>query len=122
MAAKKSSSEGVLSRVSSTISESPIVYRGKRAASDAGFVAKKLLKSTEVIASKPNFSGTDPTELNLSRNNMKENTNWYEVFSFHLYNEFVILKRCSLGFILSPLLLYLMHSITAMGFNHCKQV
>ncbi|XP_076890776.1 mitochondrial import receptor subunit TOM9-2-like [Bidens hawaiensis] len=43
MAAKN---EGVLSRVSSTISDSPIVYKGKRVASDAGFVAKKLLKST----------------------------------------------------------------------------
>ncbi|CAK9149970.1 unnamed protein product [Ilex paraguariensis] len=38
--------EGILYRVSSTISQSPIIYRGKRAASDAGFVAKKLLKST----------------------------------------------------------------------------
>ncbi|KAF5780038.1 putative mitochondrial import receptor subunit Tom22 [Helianthus annuus] len=46
MAAKRSSNEGVLSRVSSSISESPIVYKGKRVASDAGFVAKKLLKST----------------------------------------------------------------------------
>ncbi|KAI3721763.1 hypothetical protein L2E82_32781 [Cichorium intybus] len=44
--AAKSSSEGVLSRISSTVSESPIVYKGKRAASDAGFVVKKLLKST----------------------------------------------------------------------------
>ncbi|CAN4102057.1 unnamed protein product [Withania somnifera] len=34
--------DGILSRVSS----SPIVYQGKRAASDAAFVAKKLLKST----------------------------------------------------------------------------
>ncbi|XP_052187249.1 mitochondrial import receptor subunit TOM9-2-like [Diospyros lotus] len=39
-------SDGILSRVSAKISQSPIVYRGKRAASDAGFVAKKLLKST----------------------------------------------------------------------------
>ncbi|CAH1438165.1 unnamed protein product [Lactuca virosa] len=46
MAAKKPNSEGVLSRVSSTVSESPIVYKGKRAASDAGFVVKKLLRST----------------------------------------------------------------------------
>ncbi|KAI3748505.1 hypothetical protein L6452_11617 [Arctium lappa] len=46
MAAKKSSSEGVLSRISSTVSESTVVYRGKQAASDAGFVVKKLLKST----------------------------------------------------------------------------
>ncbi|KAL6968144.1 Mitochondrial import receptor subunit TOM9-2 [Sarracenia purpurea var. burkii] len=42
----KGRSEGVLSRVSSTISQSPIVFQGKRAASDAAFVAKKLLKST----------------------------------------------------------------------------
>ena len=42
MAAKKPSNEGILSR----ISESPIVYKGKRAASDAGFVLKKLAKST----------------------------------------------------------------------------
>ncbi|KAJ0570336.1 putative mitochondrial import receptor subunit Tom22 [Helianthus annuus] len=46
MAARKSTGDGVLARVSSTISESPIVYKGKRVASDAGFVAKKLLKST----------------------------------------------------------------------------
>lgn len=39
-------SDGILSRVSSKISESPILYQGKRAASDAGFVAKKLLRST----------------------------------------------------------------------------
>lgn len=38
--------EGIISRVSSTISQSPIVYQGKRAASDVGQVAKKLLKST----------------------------------------------------------------------------
>ncbi|KAL3828090.1 hypothetical protein ACJIZ3_016892 [Penstemon smallii] len=37
---------GILSRFSSTISESPIVYRGKRAAADTAFVAKRLLKST----------------------------------------------------------------------------
>ncbi|KAK1431408.1 hypothetical protein QVD17_07867 [Tagetes erecta] len=46
MAARKSNNNGIVSRVSSSISESPIVYRGKRVASDAGFVAKKLLKST----------------------------------------------------------------------------
>ncbi|CAI9107554.1 OLC1v1006931C1 [Oldenlandia corymbosa var. corymbosa] len=39
-------SGGVLSRVTSSFSESPIVYKGKRVASDASFVAKKLLKST----------------------------------------------------------------------------
>ena len=39
-------SQGIMSRVSSTVYESPIVYKGKRVASDAGFVAKKLLKST----------------------------------------------------------------------------
>ncbi|CAA2979435.1 mitochondrial import receptor subunit TOM9-2-like [Olea europaea subsp. europaea] len=33
---------GVLSR----FSESPIVYKGKKAASDSAFVAKKLFKST----------------------------------------------------------------------------
>ncbi|KAK4351662.1 hypothetical protein RND71_030975 [Anisodus tanguticus] len=38
--------DGIISRVSSSISQSPIVYQGKRAASDAAFVAKKLLKST----------------------------------------------------------------------------
>ncbi|KAG5567380.1 hypothetical protein RHGRI_002809 [Rhododendron griersonianum] len=37
-------SDGILSRVSSKISESPILYQGKQAASDAGFVAKKLLR------------------------------------------------------------------------------
>uniref|UniRef100_A0A5B6YSF7 Putative Mitochondrial outer membrane translocase complex, subunit Tom22, plant n=1 Tax=Davidia involucrata TaxID=16924 RepID=A0A5B6YSF7_DAVIN len=41
-----SDSEGVLSRVSSAVSQSPIVYRGKQAASDAGYVTKRLLKST----------------------------------------------------------------------------
>ncbi|XAR62696.1 hypothetical protein NMG60_11017547 [Bertholletia excelsa] len=41
-----SDSEGVLSRVSSAVSHSPIVYRGKRAASDAAYVANRLLKST----------------------------------------------------------------------------
>lgn len=38
--------DGILSRFSSSISESPIVYQGKRAASDVAFVAKKLFKST----------------------------------------------------------------------------
>ncbi|KAM3376473.1 mitochondrial import receptor subunit TOM9-2 [Capsicum galapagoense] len=38
--------DGILSRVTSSIAESPIVYQGRRAASDAAFVAKKLLKST----------------------------------------------------------------------------
>ncbi|KAF8392803.1 hypothetical protein HHK36_021040 [Tetracentron sinense] len=38
--------EGIIARVSNTISQSPIVYQGKRAASDAAFVTKKLLKST----------------------------------------------------------------------------
>ncbi|XP_047308549.1 mitochondrial import receptor subunit TOM9-2-like [Impatiens glandulifera] len=37
---------GILSRVSSAVSQSPIVYRGKQAASDAGYVAKRLLMST----------------------------------------------------------------------------
>ncbi|XP_031121820.1 mitochondrial import receptor subunit TOM9-2 [Ipomoea triloba] len=39
-------SKGILSRVSSTLNQSPIVYRGKRAASEAAVVGKKLLKST----------------------------------------------------------------------------
>ncbi|XP_072986170.1 mitochondrial import receptor subunit TOM9-2-like [Typha latifolia] len=38
--------DGVISRVSSAISQSPVVYRGRRAASDAAGVAKKLLWST----------------------------------------------------------------------------
>ncbi|XAR48928.1 hypothetical protein NMG60_11031919 [Bertholletia excelsa] len=41
-----SDSEGILSRVSSAVSQSPIVYRGKQAASDASYVTKRLLKST----------------------------------------------------------------------------
>ncbi|KAL0287017.1 UNVERIFIED_CONTAM: Mitochondrial import receptor subunit TOM9-2 [Sesamum calycinum] len=41
-----SSDDGILSRVSSSVSQSPIVYRGKKAASDTAYVAKKLLKST----------------------------------------------------------------------------
>ncbi|THU74344.1 hypothetical protein C4D60_Mb04t32360 [Musa balbisiana] len=40
------SGDGVLARVSSSISNSPVVYRGRRAASDAATVAKKLLWST----------------------------------------------------------------------------
>ncbi|KAK9280979.1 hypothetical protein L1049_003870 [Liquidambar formosana] len=43
---RSAKNEGIISRVSSTISQSPIFYQGKRAASDAGVVAKKLLKST----------------------------------------------------------------------------
>lgn len=38
--------EGVLSRVSSTISQSPIVYQGKKVVSDTAYVAKRILKST----------------------------------------------------------------------------
>ncbi|CAL5416548.1 unnamed protein product [Camellia sinensis] len=41
-----SGSEGILSRVSSAVSQSPIVYRGKQAASEAAYVTKHLLKST----------------------------------------------------------------------------
>ncbi|XP_057958826.1 mitochondrial import receptor subunit TOM9-2-like [Malania oleifera] len=43
---RKGNGEGVLARVSSTISQSPIVYQGRRAASDASYVTKRLLKST----------------------------------------------------------------------------
>ncbi|KAK2967909.1 hypothetical protein RJ640_010519 [Escallonia rubra] len=43
---KSSDNDGILSRVSAAVSESPIVYRGKRAASDAGYVTKRLLRST----------------------------------------------------------------------------
>ncbi|CAL9131314.1 unnamed protein product [Musa acuminata var. zebrina] len=39
-------SEGVLARVSSSISQSWIVARGKAAATETGTVAKKLLRST----------------------------------------------------------------------------
>nr|XP_010934236.1 mitochondrial import receptor subunit TOM9-2 [Elaeis guineensis]XP_029123199.1 mitochondrial import receptor subunit TOM9-2 [Elaeis guineensis]XP_029123200.1 mitochondrial import receptor subunit TOM9-2 [Elaeis guineensis] len=42
----RSDDKGVLSRVSNSISQSPIVYRGKRAASEAATVTKKLLWST----------------------------------------------------------------------------
>ncbi|KAL1539631.1 Mitochondrial import receptor subunit TOM9-2 [Salvia divinorum] len=41
-----SSDAGILSRLSSSVSESPVVYKGKKAASDTAFVASKLLKST----------------------------------------------------------------------------
>ncbi|KAA8548880.1 hypothetical protein F0562_000564 [Nyssa sinensis] len=41
-----SDSEGIISRVSSSVSKSPIVYRGKRAACDAAYVTKRLMKST----------------------------------------------------------------------------
>ena len=37
---------GVISRMASSFSQSPVVYQGKRVASDAAFVTKKLLKST----------------------------------------------------------------------------
>lgn len=40
------SDDGIISRVSATVSQSPVVYRGRKAASDTAFVAKKLLKST----------------------------------------------------------------------------
>lgn len=42
MAANK----GVISRVSSSVADSPIVYRGKKVAADTGYVVKRLLKST----------------------------------------------------------------------------
>ncbi|KAK9288952.1 hypothetical protein L1049_017423 [Liquidambar formosana] len=41
-----SNNPGVLSRVSNTILQSPIVHQGRRTASDAAFVAKNLLRST----------------------------------------------------------------------------
>ncbi|KAI8012207.1 hypothetical protein ACSBR2_012996 [Camellia fascicularis] len=41
-----SDNDGILSRVSNAVSQSPIVYRGKQAASDASYVTKRLLKST----------------------------------------------------------------------------
>ncbi|KAL3647699.1 Mitochondrial import receptor subunit TOM9-2 [Castilleja foliolosa] len=41
-----SADTGILSRVPSSVSQSPIVYRGKKVAADTAFVAKKLLKST----------------------------------------------------------------------------
>ncbi|CAA0823932.1 Mitochondrial import receptor subunit TOM9-2 [Striga hermonthica] len=40
------SDAGILSRVSYSVSQSPIVYHGKKAAADTAFVAKKLLRST----------------------------------------------------------------------------
>ncbi|KAL6516204.1 Mitochondrial import receptor subunit TOM9-2 [Orobanche gracilis] len=40
------SDAGILSRISSSVSQSPAVYRGKKMASDTAFVAKKLMKST----------------------------------------------------------------------------
>ncbi|KAJ4980129.1 hypothetical protein NE237_010909 [Protea cynaroides] len=43
---RKGSGNGILARVSSTVSKSPIVYECNRVASDAAFVTKKLLKST----------------------------------------------------------------------------
>ncbi|KAK9146221.1 hypothetical protein Sjap_006124 [Stephania japonica] len=41
-----SSSEGILARVSNTVSQSPVLYRGRQVASDAAYVTKRLLKST----------------------------------------------------------------------------
>ncbi|KAF6170104.1 hypothetical protein GIB67_025793 [Kingdonia uniflora] len=40
------SKEGILGRVSSTISQSPIIHQGKQAASDTAYVTKRFLKST----------------------------------------------------------------------------
>lgn len=37
---------GMLARVSNAVSESPIIYQSRRAASEARLVTKKLLKST----------------------------------------------------------------------------
>ncbi|XP_074343465.1 mitochondrial import receptor subunit TOM9-2 [Apium graveolens] len=42
MAANK----GVISRVSSSVAGSPIIYHGKKAAADTSYVVKRLLKST----------------------------------------------------------------------------
>ncbi|XP_047333169.1 mitochondrial import receptor subunit TOM9-2-like [Impatiens glandulifera] len=41
---------GILSKFSNAVSQSPIVYRGKRAASDVGYVANRLLESTKKAA------------------------------------------------------------------------
>ncbi|GMH08283.1 hypothetical protein Nepgr_010123 [Nepenthes gracilis] len=41
-----SNNGGIINRISSAISESPVVYEGKRAACGAASVAKKLLRST----------------------------------------------------------------------------
>ncbi|XP_059632304.1 mitochondrial import receptor subunit TOM9-2-like [Cornus florida] len=41
-----SDSEGILSKVSSAVSQSVIVHKGKQAASDAAYVSKRLMKST----------------------------------------------------------------------------
>ncbi|KAH7842614.1 hypothetical protein Vadar_007347 [Vaccinium darrowii] len=38
--------EGILTRVSTAVSQSPIVNTTKQAASDAGYITKRLLKST----------------------------------------------------------------------------
>ncbi|GMH25911.1 hypothetical protein Nepgr_027754 [Nepenthes gracilis] len=42
----KDGQDGIISRISSSVSQSPILHRGKRAADDAAYVAKRLLKST----------------------------------------------------------------------------
>ncbi|GMH18772.1 hypothetical protein Nepgr_020613 [Nepenthes gracilis] len=44
--ASDSNNGGIISRVTTAISESPALYKGKQAASDAAYVAKKLLRST----------------------------------------------------------------------------
>ncbi|KAF6134639.1 hypothetical protein GIB67_002040 [Kingdonia uniflora] len=46
LALPSNNNEGILARVSSTISQSPIVHKGQQAASDVAYVAKRLLKST----------------------------------------------------------------------------
>ncbi|KAG5560436.1 hypothetical protein RHGRI_003674 [Rhododendron griersonianum] len=38
--------DGILSRISTGVSNSPVLYSGKKAASNAACVAKRLLKST----------------------------------------------------------------------------
>ncbi|KAI8566540.1 hypothetical protein RHMOL_Rhmol02G0048500 [Rhododendron molle] len=41
-----SDDDGILYRISTGVSNSPVLYRGKKAASNAACVAKRLLKST----------------------------------------------------------------------------
>ncbi|KAJ4968260.1 hypothetical protein NE237_014961 [Protea cynaroides] len=43
---RSGSGDGILARVTSTVSESQIVNYGKQVASDATFITKKLMKST----------------------------------------------------------------------------
>ncbi|KAJ8633159.1 hypothetical protein MRB53_026495 [Persea americana] len=54
-----SGNEGILARVSNSISQSSIVHQGMSVAADTAFVAKKLLRSTACLAHQPSLPPSD---------------------------------------------------------------